>query len=72
MTQLAQATILTNSSRTFQAPPGGVVLDRQHGGDRSQDRLYVFQRQDRQSWSSTAMANYLNCWGIGAIATRTV
>ena len=34
----------------------------------SQDRLYVFQRQDPPVMVFDRAGNYLNCWGIGAIA----
>ena len=34
----------------------------------SQDRVYVFQRQDPPVMVFDREGNYLNCWGIGAIA----
>ena len=34
----------------------------------SQDRVYVFQRQDPPVMVFDSEGNYLNCWGIGAIA----
>ena len=34
----------------------------------SQDRVYVFQRQDPPVMVFDSDGNYLNCWGIGAIA----
>ena len=37
----------------------------------SQDRVYVFQRQDPPVMVFDSEGNYLNCWGIGAIADPT-